>query len=91
MMNRKQSLEAETIPKVPQKDAANWQENTLHSCCFASLLKSHFGMGAPAPCRFAAYALKHSYNGIPLRGFASNAFTTHSSLVLETYNLCDKM
>ena len=30
------------------------------SCCYAPLLKSHCDIGAPAPCRFAAYALKHS-------------------------------
>ena len=60
------------------------------SCCYASLLKSHFGTSSPALCRPAAYSLKHSETGTPQR-VASDAFATHSSLIWEiTCMLYDK-
>ena len=82
-MNRKQSLRGHPI----------------QSCCYAPLLKSHYGMGASTPCRFAAYALKHSENGAPLRGcfrciyntLAVNIRNLHLFLLLFIFIFCPLM
>ena len=63
-MNRKQSLRGHPIIRC-LKNTQETDRETPHaearfqqSYCYASLLKSLFRMGAPAPCRFAAYAPK---------------------------------
>ena len=89
MMNQKHSLTDHPIIRCPKNTQTTDRETPpaeawfQQNCCYASLLKLHFGMGAPFTCRFAAYAqntpkMKH------LWGIASDAFTTHSLLMLET-------
>ena len=66
MMKQKRFLRGHPIIRCPKN---TWQIDRgkpdaearfQQSCCYAPLLKSHCDIGAPAPCRFAAYALKHS-------------------------------
>ena len=76
-MNRKQSLRDHPIikclkntqttnRKTPPAEA-RFQQNY----CYASLLKSHFGMGAPASCRFVyksfTIRLRRKSNGVAER------------------------
>ena len=76
--------------KVPQKHVADWQGSTSteawfqQSCCYASLLMSHFDTDPPAPRRPAAYSLKHSWNGTPPRGCFRCIYNT---LIVNIRNL----
>ena len=67
MMNRKQFLRDHPMIRYLKNTQQTNKGTTPYieawfqqSCCCASLLKSHFGTGAPAPCRPAPYSLKHS-------------------------------
>ena len=66
MISLKQTLRDHPIMRCPKnkQKTDRWTPNAevwfQQSCCYAPLLKSHFGMDYPATCEFAAYALKHS-------------------------------
>ena len=90
MMNRKQSLRDHPMIMCPKNTqtivkgtppAEAWFQQ---SCCCAPLLKSHFGMGAPAPCRFGAHAPEHSLNEKPPRCSLQCIYNT---LIVNVRNL----
>ena len=66
-MSRKQSFSEHLTIKCP-KNTQRMERGTPHaevqfqqSCCYASLLKSLFSMGAPALCRFSTFSTFHAY------------------------------
>ena len=81
--------------KVSKKRADNWQGSTsrrsviltkLLLCVFIEITLRH---GYPPPPLDLSHMPKKVAKTKHLRGVASNASTTHSSLMLETYTSCD--
>ena len=79
---------------VSKKLAEKWQWNNTHIsviptklllCIFIEIILRRW---CPRPCRFAAYA-QNTPKMKPLRGVASDGFTTHSLLIWETCPLYD--
>ena len=79
MMNQKQSLRDHPMIRCPQ-NTQQTDGRTPHTEAHASSLKLLFSMNASNLCRHIP-KMEH------LQRVASDAFTTHSSLLLETYTL----
>ena len=94
MMNRKQYLRDHPLIRCPKNMQATDRETSpaeswfQKSCCYESLPKSHFGLGAPSPADLL-HMPQNTLKAKHLREVASDPFTTHSPLMLETYTLCD--
>ena len=79
-MNRKQSLRGYPMIRCPK----NTQQTDSYKVAAMHLYWNHTSAWVSPPPIDSPYMPKNT-----LRGVASDAFTTQSSLILETYTLCN--